>query len=98
MRVSKSESYQRLHAIIRGRVQGVFFRAWTRETGQRLQLNGWVRNNPDGTVETMAEGSRETLEEFLRRCWQGPPAAQVKDIQVKWAIAKGEYDGFKITY
>lgn len=62
---------------IHGRVQGVGFRAWMVATAIRLALAGWVRNRPDGTVEALVEGNAAAVEELLRLCRRGPPAASV---------------------
>lgn len=70
----------RRHLIVRGRVQGVFFRAHTQEMGRKLGLSGWVRNLPDGSVEIAAEGEEEKMKEFLSFCRQGPPLARVKEV------------------
>lgn len=68
-----------------GRVQGVFYRAWTVEQARGLGLGGWVRNRRDGTVEILAGGESDALEALIRRCRQGPPAAQVERIEVEEA-------------
>ncbi|MCE9626144.1 MAG: acylphosphatase [Deltaproteobacteria bacterium] len=73
------------HAVIRGRVQGVFFRAWTQQTARSLGLVGWVRNRSDGSVELLAQGEKDPLEELLRLCRIGPPAARVEDVKVEWS-------------
>lgn len=72
------------HLTIRvmGRVQGVFFRASTREVASNLQLRGFVRNEPDGSVYIEAEGTDEALEKFVAWCRQGPPHAIVSDVVV----------------
>ncbi len=68
---------------IHGRVQGVFFRAWSAETAQSLGLDGWVRNRRDGTVEMLVQGEEETVERMIERCRQGPPEARVDRIDVE---------------
>lgn len=74
-----------LHATIHGRVQGVSFRYYTRMQAQQLGITGWVRNLPDGTtVETVAIGSREALDQFLHWLYQGPPGARVVGIDTEW--------------
>lgn len=65
---------------IRGRVQGVFFRAWTRDTAVAFGLKGAVRNLPDGSVEAWAQGESGLLEEFEERLWEGPLAARVEKV------------------
>ncbi len=86
----------RLHAIVHGRVQGVNFRSYTIQEATRLNLTGWVRNLPDGTVETVAEGPRPALESLLAFLHQGPPAARVTAVDVNWEEATGEFDSFRV--
>lgn len=66
---------------ISGRVQGVWYRAWTVGEAQALGLDGWVRNRRDGTVEALLAGPADKVAEMIRRCRQGPPAARVADIE-----------------
>ena len=68
---------QRLHAYVEGKVQGVYFRATTRERAKELGLVGWVRNLPDGRVELVAVGDRAALDALAEFCHQGPPGARV---------------------
>lgn len=68
-----------------GRVQGVFYRAFTLKTAQALQLSGWVRNVEDGSVEAFVCGDMEKLELFIKALRQGPPAARVDDLQINAA-------------
>jgi acylphosphatase len=70
----------RLHVLVRGRVQGVGFRWFVRETARDLGLAGWVRNRPDGTVEVAAEGSAVTLERLRDELRKGPPGAAVTSV------------------
>jgi acylphosphatase len=76
--------------IIRGRVQGVFFRAEARDRAASLDLGGWVRNNPDGTVEAAFEGERERVESMVEWCRRGPALAQVEDVEVAWEQPRGD--------
>lgn len=76
--------------IIRGRVQGVFFRAEARDRAASLDLGGWVRNNPDGTVEAAFEGERERVESMVEWCRRGPALAQVEDVEVAWEQPLGD--------
>lgn len=89
---------ERLHMICQGRVQGVFFRASTREEARQLGLTGWVRNCPDGSVEIMAEGPVESLRDFQSWCNHGPPYAQVSNVSVQGSAATGEFEGFVVRY
>jgi acylphosphatase len=70
-----------IHLTIRGRVQGVFFRARARDAARRLGLRGWVRNLPDGAVETMARGPGGAIAEYLGWCRRGPAAARVNRVE-----------------
>ncbi len=88
----------RLHLLISGRVQGVWYRASTRKRAEKLGLTGWVRNLADGRVEALAEGHRTALEDLLRWCHSGPPLARVTDIQADWSEAKGEFHAFETRY
>jgi acylphosphatase len=87
---------ERLSLRIRGRVQGVFYRAETRATATRLQLSGWVRNREDGSVELVAEGPRAQLDALLEWCRTGPPRARVDALEPNWGAATGEFDGFDV--
>ena len=66
--------------VIRGRVQGVGYRAWTEYTALEVGLEGWVRNRRDGTVEALFAGPQEVVETMLKACRQGPPGARVEAI------------------
>ena len=74
----------RARVVVSGRVQGVFFRAETRDRARSLDLTGWVRNNADGTVEAVFEGDRERIESMLDWCRRGPSLAEVRDVRVDW--------------
>jgi acylphosphatase len=84
--------------VIRGLVQGVLFRRGIAEVARRTGITGWVRNLPDGRVESAAEGEREMLEELVRFCQIGPPGARVSGVEVEWSDFKGEFRGFKVTW
>jgi acylphosphatase len=86
----------RARVLVSGRVQGVCFRAFTRERAGELKLRGWVRNLPDGRVEFVAEGPREAVEALVDWSRRGPPYGRVDDVEVRWEEAKGEPDGFRI--
>lgn len=72
-----------MRAVIRGRVQGVWFRAWTVEQATRLNLSGWVRNRTDGAVEAVFSGSKTAVAEMLTVCNRGPTAARVDGVDVE---------------
>lgn len=68
------------HLMIDGRVQGVWYRAWTVETARGLGLSGWVRNRTDGCVEALVEGEADVVARFIALAQDGPPAAKVAGI------------------
>ena len=86
----------RVHLMVKGRVQGVFFRYETQKTAQGLGLSGWVRNRKDGSVEILAEGPKDRLEKLIVWCRQGPPSAQVENVETSWEQPTGEYYAFNI--
>ena len=86
-----------MRARISGRVQGVAYRAHAREQARRLRVDGWVRNLSDGSVELLAEGPRDRLDEMLVWCRRGPGFARVDDVQCIWEDARGDLDGFDIV-
>ena len=88
----------RLRVIVRGTVQGVFFRATTESMAKQLNLQGWVRNLRDGSVEAACEGGKENAEKMLSWCHHGPPGARVAGIEEIWEEPTGEFDDFTIRY
>ena len=87
-----------LHAIVAGRVQGVFFRVYVSRRAMELGLKGWVRNLPDGSVEVQAEGERAALEKLISFLQTGPPSAEVTAVETVWADCTGRFAGFGIGY
>jgi acylphosphatase len=90
------KSSERLHAIVFGRVQGVGFRFYTRDTASELGLTGWVANCYDGSVEVVAEGPRAALDQLLVFLYQGPSAARVDQVQHDFRLATREFKRFTI--
>ncbi|MEJ2727931.1 MAG: acylphosphatase [Deltaproteobacteria bacterium] len=88
----------RAHAVISGRVQGVFFRAETQRAAEGFGVSGWVRNKHDGTVEAVFEGRQQDVEAALNWCRQGPRMARVDEVTVDWQDYAGEFTSFDITY
>jgi acylphosphatase len=86
----------RARVRIRGRVQGVFFRAEASERARSLGLAGWVRNCPDGSVEGVFEGNDERVASMVEWCRRGPSGARVDEIDVKWEQAAGDA-GFRVV-
>ncbi len=89
---------RRLRARIRGRVQGVGFRYFTRSKAQQLRLDCWVRNLRGGDVELAAEGPREDLEKLLAAVREGPPMAWVERVDVDWSEPRGDERGFHVRH
>lgn len=90
---------ERLHAVARGKVQGVSFRYFVVRRAQGLGVTGYAYNMPDGrSVEVVAEGGRDGLEELLGSVREGPSGAVVQDVDVDWSEATGEFKDFRIVY
>jgi len=87
----------RAEIVVRGRVQGVFFRASAQQEGLRLGLTGEVSNLPDGSVEAIVEGSKRAVEDFVAWCRRGPPSAEVEDVQVKLRPPRDEFRTFVVA-
>ena len=85
-----SEESVRAHVFVSGRVQGVWYRAETREMANRLALVGWVRNVPDGRVEAVFEGPKATVDAAVAWAGEGPDHAVVDDVHVAWEEPVGE--------
>ena len=85
----------RAHIIVRGIVQGVYFRATTADVARAERVCGWVRNRPDGAVEAVLEGAIDDVERVISWCRKGPPMARVEDVDVLWEEYTGEFHGFK---
>lgn len=85
-----------LRVRIRGRVQGVFFRAWTRERALELGLNGWVGNCSDGSVEAYVQGEEKAVEELICRMRRGPPTARVDELMID-VVDSQRVEGFSIS-
>jgi len=81
---------KRAHVLVRGAVQGVFFRAEARNRARSLGIGGWVRNNPDGAVEAVFEGDDERVDSMVEWCRRGPSGAKVEDVEASWGAPEGE--------
>ncbi|HUS41982.1 MAG TPA: acylphosphatase [Ilumatobacteraceae bacterium] len=90
-------SVVRVRVVVAGRVQGVFYRDSCRREATRLGVRGSVRNRADGSVEVVAEGPRERVEELLTWCRQGPPRASVTGMSVSDEVPAAER-AFRIEY
>ena len=93
-----TDSRVRLTAIVTGLVQGVNFRWFTQRRASELGVVGYVRNRADGSVEFVAEGSRDALERLLDLARVGPPSAVVENVEAKWAASTGEFRHFEIRF
>jgi acylphosphatase len=93
-----SQQVVRARVVISGRVQGVFFRASTRDEAASRRLSGWVRNLPGHQVEAVFEGPEKEVREVLAWCHEGPPFAAVRSVEVEWQPPTGEFDAFHIRY
>jgi acylphosphatase len=87
---------ERLHATVRGRVQGVSFRYNTVLKANEFGVRGWVRNRYDGSVEVVAEGTRPALERLLAWLHEGSLGARVTEVESSWWVATGEFEDFSI--
>lgn len=87
----------RAHIVVKGLVQGVFFRSSMKEVADSLGVRGWVRNLPDGeTVEAVVEGDREAVEKVVCWCLRGPPLARVVEVHVRLSEPRGDLRDFRI--
>ena len=91
-----SAELARVSLRVHGLVQGVYFRANTRDEAVRLGLVGWVRNEPDGSVSAVAEGPRAALDALVAWAHEGPAAARVDRVDVQWDDPTGEHDDFAV--
>ena len=87
---------KQLQLFVRGRVQGVYFRASTQREARRLGLSGWVRNRSDGSVEILAEGEETAIRELYGWAQKGPSAARVERVDTRWRGFSGDYPDFRI--
>jgi acylphosphatase len=88
----------RVHVLVSGRVQGVFFRGYAERWGSSLGLTGWVRNLWDRRIEIVAEGEKPGLEQLLDRLRIGPPSARVEGLEVHWEEPRDEFSDFRIVH
>ncbi len=85
-----------LHAVIRGRVQGVGFRYYVLKSAQQLKLAGWVRNLPNGQVEVEAQGDEDSLYQFEQLLWKGPHFSNVEEVTCTRSETNSTYEGFQV--
>ena len=87
-----------VHVIISGRVQGVWFRASTKQKAEQLGLTGWVKNTNDGNVEAVFEGEEKFISQMIDWCHKGPPLSKVNHVEVKKQNLNDGFEGFSIRY
>ncbi len=88
----------RIHALVRGSVQGVGFRYFVLNAARTAGLVGFVKNLRDGSVEILAEGPREDLERFARDISEGPRRGLVRDVELRWSRSTGEFESFEVSF
>ena len=91
-----SSEMQRVHVWVKGRVQGVGFRAFVQQNGVQIGLTGWVRNVGYNTVEAVAEGTEEQIKLFLEMIKRGPSISRVDESREEWEQMTGEFDVFGV--
>jgi acylphosphatase len=91
-------SMVRAHVIIHGMVQGVYFRAHTRDEARAVNVTGWVKNRRDGGVEAVFEGAEEDVKKVIAWCHKGPAWAHVTEVNVDWQDYTGEFKNFFVNY
>jgi len=87
----------RAHVFVSGKVQGVYYRATTRDTAREHGVDGWVKNRADGRVEAVFEGPEDTVEKMVEWCHGGSPKANVRDVEVEYENPEG-VDGFEVRW
>ena len=98
MAQSRTASPRRLHVVYGGRVHGVGFRYTAESVALPLKLSGWVRNLPDGRVEVVCEGPEARLKRFIDEMRAGPMQTYIREAQVRWEAATGEFDDFHVRF
>ena len=85
-----------VHVIISGKVQGVWYRASTKQMADQIGITGWVRNTSEGNVEAMFEGEENLVNEMINWCNKGPSLAKVDNVIIEKMGTKEDFDSFKI--
>lgn len=89
---------KQVHIMVTGFVQGVGYRKFVRHVAREEGITGWVRNNPDGTVEALAVGEEEALETLIEACKKGPFLSTVDNVHVEWDDVQQTFDEFRISH
>ena len=87
-----------VHVIISGRVQGVWFRATTKQEAEKRDIVGWVRNTSDGKVEAVFQGDDHRVDDMIVWCYEGPSLSHVDKVEVSSLENKDQFDTFKVRY
>lgn len=85
-----------VHLVIKGKVQGVFYRATAKEMAEKLSLNGWIKNTAEGHVEATIQGSQEQIDQYIAWCWKGPARAKVDAIEIN-ETPEIQLNGFQVV-
>jgi acylphosphatase len=96
--MTNSKEQLRAHVVVHGLVQGVWFRASTKDEANRLGVTGWVSNLPNGSVEAVFEGEKKKVEEIVGWCHHGPSGAKVNNVEIVWEPYRKEFGHFDIRY
>lgn len=95
-KINDSSQYIRVHLIISGKVQGVYFRKHTQDVSLRNYVYGWVKNLLNGDVECVLEGLKSNVDKVIRWCHQGPPNSRVDNVEIKYEAFTENFTEFKI--
>jgi len=98
MKIDKGYEKVRVHVLVHGVVQGIFFRTNTRSNAQILGVKGWVKNTKDGGIEAVFEGDKDRVEEMVEFCRKGPSGAVITDVKVEWQPYRAEFTDFEIKH
>lgn len=88
----------RAHLLISGRVQGVCYRSFTQNAAYSCNVNGWVKNCGDGSVEAVFEGEKDAVEKLIALCRKGPSGSRVANIDIQWEDCTDKFGSFSIKY
>ena len=95
--INDSSQYIRVHLIISGKVQGVYFRKHTQDISLQNNVYGWVKNLLNGDVECVLEGLKSNVDQVMMWCHQGPPGSHVDNVKIKYEEFIGNFNDFNIV-
>ena len=95
--INDSSQYIRVHLLISGRVQGVYFRKHTQDISRENNVYGWVKNLLNGDVECVLEGLKSNVDQVMMWCHQGPPGSHVDNVKIKYEEFTGNFNDFNIV-